>query len=190
MERICKNFEGDGSVSDTLTPCEFADSENLTPPTYEDQSVESNVDLGSIDVQMSEQTQFSGKDRKIIEADRLLKQLEDVEEIKWKNCTFLWGIWHYDNESTLLLEEEDIDKFPEGSLTVTTQKWRTIKLSGRPIEFDETGVVSSMSKVEKNSPCLNISTATTNCTLVPEELLAETLRGLSETLKIRVEPYQ
>lgn len=73
-------------------------------------------------------------------------------------------------------------------LLVSPQRWKVIKLTGRAIEFDETGIVSAMSKVyhhcrhnyyviiiiiefakvESDVPSLNISTANTNCTLVPE----------------------
>jgi hypothetical protein len=80
------------------------------------------------------------------------------------------------------LEESDVDRFPEGSLVVSPQPWRVIKLCGRAIAFDETGVVCAMSQVDSDVPTLNISTAITNCTLVPEERLDETLRQLSAEL--------
>jgi formylmethanofuran:tetrahydromethanopterin formyltransferase len=63
---------------------------------------------------------------------------------------------------------------------------QVIKLCGRPIAFDETGIVSSMSKIESNIPSLNISTATTNCTLVPDELLESTSASLARALKCKV----
>ena len=43
---------------------------------------------------------------------------------------FMWGIWRCENEITLLLEEGDVDSFPEGSLIVSPQPWRVIKLAG------------------------------------------------------------
>jgi hypothetical protein len=82
-------------------------------------------------------------------------------------ATFMWGMWQCENEITMLLDESDVEKFPEGSLIISPQRWRVIKLGGRAIEFDETGIVSAMSKIDPNIPSLNISTSTTNCTLVP-----------------------
>jgi hypothetical protein len=99
----------------------------------------------------------------------------------------MWGVWQSGEEITFLLEESDILEFPEGALTVSPQHWRVIKLSGRPIDFDETGVVCAMSQLESGMPALNISTAITNCTLVPEELLDQTLENLSATMNIPIE---
>jgi len=46
-------------------------------------------------------------------------------------------------------------RFPEGALVLSPQRWRLIKLCGRAIDFDETGIVSAMSKVLKRpSPTL------------------------------------
>ena len=101
--------------------------------------------------------------------------------------SFMWGIWQCGDEITLLLEESDTLLFPEGALQVSPQHWRIIKLSGRAIDFDETGIVSAMSQIESGIPALNISTATTNCTLVPEELLVTTLSALSATMKLPAE---
>ena len=101
----------------------------------------------------------------------------------------MWGLWQCGQELTLLLEESDLERFPEGALVVSPQRWKVIKLSGRPIEFDETGVVSAMtswsalSSEEGQGMSLNISTATTNCSLVPEELLGQTLESLGEALQ-------
>lgn len=102
----------------------------------------------------------------------------------------MWGLWRYcdgaESELTILLEEEDLSRFPMESLAISPQRWRVTKLAGRPIAFDETGVVSSMSKIETNVPSLNISTATTNCTLVPEEVLLSTVETLSRVLQCPV----
>ena len=86
-------------------------------------------------------------------------------------ASFIWGLWQCENELTFLLDESDIDLFPEGALEISPQRWKLIKLCGRAIDFDETGIVSAMSKIDVNVPSLNISTATTNCTLVPEGAL-------------------
>lgn len=106
---------------------------------------------------------------------------------------FLFGLWQCDEETTILVTEEDVKRFPENSLVMSPEKWKIIKLCGRPIGFDETGIVSSMSRVGEgvgsdidmaiNIPPLNISTATTNCTLVPEGLLETALDSLSRVLQ-------
>ena len=104
-------------------------------------------------------------------------------------ATFIWGLWQCENELTFLLDESDIGLFPEGALEISPQRWKLIKLCGRAIDFDETGIVSAMSKIDVNVPSLNISTATTNCTLVPEELLESTLADLSDVLKCPVRDF-
>lgn len=106
-------------------------------------------------------------------------QLLDVDS---QRAQYMWGLWHHSREVTFLLDERDIDLFPQDALVTSPQQWRVIKLCGRPIAFNETGVVSAMSKVDAHIPSLNISTATTNCTLVPEELLDTTVQKLSSTL--------
>jgi len=98
-------------------------------------------------------------------------------------ASFMWGLWQCDSELTLLLEEADVESFPEGSLVVSPQRWKVIKLCGRAIEFDETGIVSAMTTTQiQEGVSLNISTATTNCTLVPVELLSTTLASLKAAL--------
>ena len=105
-------------------------------------------------------------------------------------ATFMCGLWQVDSELTLMLEEADLDAFPEGSLVVSPQRWKVIKLTGRAIEFDETGIVSAMTASSSGvgemdaGVSLNISTATTNCTLCPEELLGQTLETLRSTLGV------
>ena len=44
-----------------------------------------------------------------------------------------------------------------------------------------------MSQIEHGVPTLNISTANTNCSLVPEELLEATLINLSSIMNIPVQ---
>lgn len=118
-----------------------------------------------------------------------LQALENLTKKKkhdMERATFMWGSWQYNDELTFLLEECDLSAFPPDSLIISPQKWRVIKLCGRPIAFDETGVVSAMSRVDVNVPSLNISTAITNCTLVPEELLETTATSLSQALNCPV----
>lgn len=101
--------------------------------------------------------------------------------------SFMWGMWQCGDEITFLLEEDDVAQFPPGALQIVPQQWRVIKLSGRAIDFDETGVVSAMSQVDTGIPALNISTALTNCTLVPDELLSVTLDSLASTMNLPIE---
>lgn len=109
------------------------------------------------------------------------------DDIDIKLGTFMMGFWQREDELTFLIDEEDLDMFPEGALDVSPQRWRVIKLCGRAIEFDETGIVSAMSRIESTVQCLNISTATTNCTLVPEELLDSTAEALSDALQCPIQ---
>eukprot|EP01042_Synura_sphagnicola_P035512 gene35512-45479_t len=105
-----------------------------------------------------------------------------ASDVDARRAQYMWGMWHQNREITFLLDERDVDLFPKDALVTTPQQWRVIKLCGRPIAFNETGVVSAMSKIDANIASLNISTATTNCTLVPEELLEATVQKLSSTL--------
>ena len=102
-------------------------------------------------------------------------------------ATFMWGLWQCGSELTLLLDEQDIEAFPEDALVVSPQRWKVVKLSGRAIEFDETGIVSAMTSSYdlEAGISLNISTATTNCSLVPDELLDQTLETLGAALGTR-----
>lgn len=100
---------------------------------------------------------------------------------------FMCGLWQTDTELTLLLEENDSMAFPPDTLIISPQRWKIVKLCGRPIAFDETGIVSAMTTTQvQDGISLNISTATTNCTLVPEELLGVTLEALSQALGIPI----
>ena len=98
---------------------------------------------------------------------------------------FLWGLFRCDDEWTFLLSEEDISLFPEHSLTISPQCWKIIKLGGRQIHFNETGIVSAMSRMDIDVSAVHISTASTNCTLVPEEDLQPALSCLEKTLKCK-----
>eukprot|EP01034_Spumella_vulgaris_P029521 gene29521-36587_t len=103
---------------------------------------------------------------------------------KQKGCTsFLWGAWQCDGEVTLLLDESDLPRFPPDSLDLSPQKWRCIKLTGPAIPFSTTGVVSLMNRIGEGIPSLNISTASTNYTLVPEETLGESVRSLQRAIR-------
>lgn len=98
------------------------------------------------------------------------------------NNKFLWGVCQCDDEVTLLLHHDDVKCFTEGSLIISPQHWKIIKLCGRKIAFDETGIVSAMSCMEEiNVSTLNLSTAITNCALVPENELDSALNSLAKT---------
>jgi hypothetical protein len=111
-----------------------------------------------------------------------LEEVDSYVNSQFGAQKFLVGVWQYNDEVTLLLEEGDEELFPEGALTVSPLRWRGIRLGGRPVLFHETGIVSAMSAVETGIPCLNISTALTNCTLVPDELIDSSLNSLSAAL--------
>jgi len=123
---------------------------------------------------------------RIVEKGNIVNSINLNNNIE-ESPSFMFGIWKCQDEYTLLLEENDVALFPEDALIVSPQRWKVIKLCGRSIEFDETGIVSAMSKIEHEVLALNISTATTNCTLVPEEQLENSLNKLSEVLKC---PYK
>lgn len=100
---------------------------------------------------------------------------------------FLVGIWQYKDEITLVMDESNMELFPDDTLEASPQKWKGIKLCGRPIGFDEFGFITGMSKVGVSSPSLNISTALTNITLVPEETLDSSILFLSHELKCPID---
>ena len=95
-------------------------------------------------------------------------------------------MWRCQDELTFLLDESDVDKFPEQALIVSPQRWKVVKLCGRPIDFNETGIVSAMSHVD-SVPSLNISSYNTNSTLVPEEHLQYALDTLSRAFNCQVQ---
>lgn len=146
-------------------------------------------------ISLSQSRSRSGSDN--VDSSTLVENQNDedrIERVEMRKqrvgrTTFMWGLWQCENELTFLLDESDVDSFPEGALTVSPQRWRMIKLGGRMIEYHETGIVSAMSNIDSSIPSLNISTASTNCTLVPEELLEQTLDGLSASLGCPIRPY-
>ena len=129
---------------------------------------------------------FCSLERELVER-RETPSIDSILSEGQAKTKFMWGLWRCENEVTLLLEEADVDCFPEGSLIVSPQSWRVIKLAGRPIDYDETGVVCAMSQIETDVPTLNISTAITNCTLVPDDRLDATLEQLSKALQCPIE---
>lgn len=130
---------------------------------------------------------------KLLLFDSRYNNLEKLIESSFTPChqqelpVFFWGIWQCNEEVTFLLYEDDVKLFPEGSLIISPQQWKVIKLGGRNVEFEETGIVSAMSRMDEygqeNVSTLNISTANTNCTLVPEEFLELSLTSLKNTFQ-------
>jgi hypothetical protein len=101
---------------------------------------------------------------------------------------FLFGVWSYSSEVTFLLNEADLDFFPQDMLIISPQKWTSVRLGGRPIDYHECGIVSAMtaSQIHTGSVSLNVSTSKTNCTLVPAEILEDTLQLLSVALNCSI----
>jgi hypothetical protein len=115
-------------------------------------------------------------------------------------ANFMWGVWYFNDEATFLIQENDLSAFPiqdstnnnhsdnnnDDGFVISPQQWKVVKLCGRPIEFNETGVVSAMSQIDTSIPSLNISTASTNCTLVPFDVLSTAVDELSTALNCPV----
>jgi hypothetical protein len=114
-------------------------------------------------------------------------------------ANFMWGVWYFNEEATFLIQENDLSAFPiqdsnsnnnhnndNDGFVISPQQWKVVKLCGRPIEFNETGVVSAMSQIDTSIPSLNISTSSTNCTLVPFDVLSTAVDELSTALNCPV----
>mmetsp|Transcript_64797 Transcript_64797/g.193631 ORF Transcript_64797/g.193631 Transcript_64797/m.193631 type:complete len:415 (-) Transcript_64797:345-1589(-) len=88
-----------------------------------------------------------------------------------------WSYTHVDDEVSLIIDEPSLADFPEEALVGgSSTRWRPLKLAGRTFAFNETGVVSAMfAPYEDGVPLLNISTFSTNVTLVDESDLERAL---------------
>jgi len=58
-----------------------------------------------------------------------LQRLESRENLSQRSQQqgsrfFMWGLWSYDDELTILMEESDIERFPRNALIVSPNKWR------------------------------------------------------------------
>jgi hypothetical protein len=164
------------SHASQVTPVELQDNSNKLPTHNQSEyfiSSEDSMDNSPMHLSEKRKVQFQDNTGR--------------NGVGTRSANFLWGVWYYHNEATFLFPENDYESFPkDNSLVVSPQTWKVIKLCGRPIAFHETGVVSAMSQVDSNTPSLNISTALTNCTLVPFDLLGETVSGLSRALSCPV----
>lgn len=86
-----------------------------------------------------------------------------------------WSYTLSDDEISLILDERSLASFPEAAIVGTTTRWRPLRLSGI-FGFDEVGVVAKMfTPYEEGLPLLNISTFSTNVSLVEETDLEHAL---------------
>lgn len=90
----------------------------------------------------------------------------------------------------LALPQAALRDFPVGAVLGSPTTWRAMKLTGRKIGFDETGVVSSMfAPYRERVPLLNLSTFGANVTLVEERELESALRAFEDAqMTCRIEP--
>jgi hypothetical protein len=90
-----------------------------------------------------------------------------------------WSYTHVDDEISLIVDEPSLQTFPEEALERaqgSSTRWVPLRLCGRSIAFDETGVVSAMfAPSEESMPLLNISTFSTNISLIEESCLEQAL---------------
>mmetsp|Transcript_8171 Transcript_8171/g.24220 ORF Transcript_8171/g.24220 Transcript_8171/m.24220 type:complete len:139 (-) Transcript_8171:314-730(-) len=88
----------------------------------------------------------------------------------------LWSYAHIDDDISLMVEEEALDDFPEGAIVGSYAQWRPLRLCGKAFGFDATGVVCAMyAPYEQGLPLLNISTYSTNISLIEEEDLSRAI---------------
>jgi hypothetical protein len=88
------------------------------------------------------------------------------------------------------LPQAALRDFPPGAVLGSPAPWRAMKLTGRKIGFDETGVVSSMfAPYRERVPLLNLSTFGANVTLVEERELESALAAFENAhMTCRIEP--
>mmetsp|Transcript_32468 Transcript_32468/g.68291 ORF Transcript_32468/g.68291 Transcript_32468/m.68291 type:complete len:390 (-) Transcript_32468:558-1727(-) len=96
-----------------------------------------------------------------------------------------WSYTHIECDVSLIIDEPSLCEFPDGAILGSPTFWRAVKLCGRDFAFDETGVVSAMfAPYKERVPLLNISTFSTNITLVEEKDLDRALGAFEDALKI------
>jgi hypothetical protein len=80
---------------------------------------------------------------------------------------------------SLIMDEDASMLFPPDALVGNCGLWRAVKLCGHQFSFDETGVVSAMLQgvCTQSIPVLNLSTFSTNITIVEEGSLAAALQS-------------
>ena len=89
-----------------------------------------------------------------------------------------WSYTQSDDEISLIIDEKSLALFPEEAIVGSSTRWRPLRLCGKSFAFDETGVVSAMfAPYEEGMPLLNISTFSTNISLVEEGDLERALES-------------
>jgi len=80
-----------------------------------------------------------------------------------------WSYTHIDDEISLMIDEDSLPLFPDEAIVGSSATWRPLRLCGKAFGFDATGVVSAMyAPYEEGLPMINISTFSTNISLVEE----------------------
>ena len=89
--------------------------------------------------------------------------------------TLTCGVWRR-RQISLIIDEDSLQLFPEDAIVGSSERWRPMRLCGKSFAFDVTGVVSAMfAPYEEGMPLLNISTFSTNISLVEESDLERAL---------------
>uniref|UniRef100_A0A7S2SFK8 CASTOR ACT domain-containing protein n=1 Tax=Mucochytrium quahogii TaxID=96639 RepID=A0A7S2SFK8_9STRA len=98
---------------------------------------------------------------------------------------YFWAYFSTHEEVSVLMDERDLKNFPEDSLCVCPQRWKAIRLVGKDIPFNQTGVVKRMSSpYEVGIQVLNMSTYCTNVALVDENEVNDAVKKLVTELKL------
>jgi hypothetical protein len=142
--------------------------------------------LTSVSRAMLKESMFSLMKQLTANTDKLV-HLHQVGKDRKREQTlphdYLWAYLSTADEVSILLDERDIKDFPEDSLVVLPQRWRAVRLLAKDIPFDEVGIVAIMSSpYEAGVPLLNMSTYSTNVSLVAETDVADAV----ETLKLKL----
>ncbi|KAL1523015.1 hypothetical protein AB1Y20_017977 [Prymnesium parvum] len=97
-----------------------------------------------------------------------------------------WSYTHVEDEVSLIVDDLTLQDFPEEALVGgTSTRWRPLMLAGRSFAFNETGVVSAMfAPYEDGVPLLNISTFSTNVTLVEDSDIERALSAFKLPHKV------
>ena len=96
-----------------------------------------------------------------------------------------WSYTLTDDEASLIVDEDSLASFPPEAIVGSSARWRPLRLCGRAFAFDETGVVSAMfAPFEEGVPLLNISTFSTNVSLVEEAELERALAAFEVPIDV------
>jgi len=110
-------------------------------------------------------------------------QIPDQSTTRLLERDYLWAYFSTHEEVSLLMDERDLNDFHEDSLVVCPTRWKAIRLIGKEIPFDETGIVRIMSTpYEAGVALLNMSTFSTNVSLVAEDEVQAAVQRLRDEL--------